>query len=318
MGFFPRKFPDAAAGPIASASLCWDEVNCPLCGNQRWQTLLEAPDRQASGLWFAVVQCLDCGLCFTNPRPVTATLERFYPGDYRPHQVLAERQSGRWRQFLSRLRRARGPLSWRGQGRLLDFGCGNGAFLQRMRLQGWRVTGVDIAAHAVQRIRNQTGLRVLTGTLPHPELRPNSFDVITMWQSLEHVPDPGQVLCEARRLLAVEGQLVVAVPNIDSLAFRVFGQAWVGLDLPRHLTHFSPWTLHLLLERSGFRVRRIRMAGPSAWLRHSARLACQLPQAKLIHHGLRGKLLSRLAAWYANVTGQADSIVVTATPDDGL
>jgi SAM-dependent methyltransferase len=184
-----------------------------------------------------------------------------------------------------------------------------------MRERGWQVMGVDIAAETVHRIRDRLGLPALVGSLPHPELGPESFDVITMWHALEHVPDPAGVLRAARQLLTADGQLLVAVPNIDSLAFRVFGQAWFGLDLPRHLTHFSPWTLHLMLERAGFRVERIRMAGPSSWLRHSARVACQYAQARLFHRWMRGKPLSRLSAWYANLTGQADCIIATAVPE---
>ena len=140
---------------------------------------------------------------------------------------------------------------------MLDFGCGGGSFLARMHERSWQVTGLDVSHAAVQRIRNELGLDALFGTLPHPQLEPGSFDVITMWHSLEHVHSPLNVLREAHRLLARGGRLYVAVPNIDSLPFRWFGSAWYGLDLPRHLTHFSPWTLQLMLERAGFTIEVI-------------------------------------------------------------
>jgi SAM-dependent methyltransferase len=155
---------------------------------------------------------------------------------------------------------------------------------------------------------------VLHGTLPHDDLQPESFDVITMWHSLEHVPDPKRVLTEARRLLAPKGKLIIAVPNIDSLAFRIFGQSWFGLDLPRHLTHFAPWTLHLLLERVGYRVEPIKMVRHSSWLRHSARLACRRPEAFILHKLLKGKPFSRLAAFYSCLSGQSDCMMAVATP----
>ena len=135
-----------------------------------------------------------------------------------------------------------------GEGRLLDFGCGSGSYLWRMHRQGWKVIGVDPSAAAVDYVRHELGLPALVGSLPHEDLHDGYFDVITMWQSLEHVHWPMEVLRAARRLLAPGGKLIVAVPNIDSLPFRWFGQTWIGLDLPRHLSHFAPSTLTHMLE----------------------------------------------------------------------
>src|SRR5205823_10757107 len=125
-----------------------------------------------------------------------------------------------------------------------------------------------------------------------------SFDVITMWHSLEHVHHPMKILREAHRLLVPGGRLLVAVPNIDSLPFRWFGSAWYGLDLPRHLTHFAPWTLHLMLERAGFRPGPMCMVRHSDWLRSSAKLARQTGHATLWQRWLTRKPLSRLVSWY--------------------
>lgn len=91
MAYFPRNVLATPPEPVRADALDWEETSCLLCGGKRWQTLLEAQDTQAgTDLWFAVVQCLDCGLCFTNPRPSSGWLERFYPADYRPHQVKSE------------------------------------------------------------------------------------------------------------------------------------------------------------------------------------------------------------------------------------
>src|SRR5262249_53998185 len=155
-------------------------------------------------------------------------------------------------------------------------------------------------------------LRAFAGSLPHPQLLGDTFDVITMWQSLEHVHAPLDVLREAHRLLAPAGKLIVAVPNIDSLAFRWFGQAWYGLDLPRHLIHFSPWTLRLMLHRAGFRAGRLRMVRHSSWLRASAGIATQMPQGTRWHRWLRRRAPSTLATWYSYFTNQCDCMMVTA------
>jgi SAM-dependent methyltransferase len=312
MGFFPRDLtaPTAAVCPV----LEWEEPDCLLCGRRNWSPLVEAPDATAggSGLWFAVVQCQECGLCFTNPRPSRDTIGQFYPAVYRPHRTpgpRARRSFGRPRRPALKERQV---LSWRSHGRLLDFGCGGGSFLAQMHRLDWQVTGLDISSAAVRRIRAELGLRALEGTLPHPELRPASFDVITMWHSLEHVHWPCEVLREAERLLVSGGRLVVAVPNIDSLPFRWFGSSWYGLDLPRHLTHFTPATLQRMLEQVGFRVGRTQMVRHSDWLRCSARLAGQRGKASPWQSWLRSKPTSRLATWYAYLRRQSDCIMITA------
>jgi SAM-dependent methyltransferase len=287
----------------------WEEVDCPLCSGPRRRILLEAPDLGpgSSGLWFAVVRCADCGLCFTNPRPSPATIGQFYPDVYRPHRTPRPGRPSR-----RRGRKERQTLPWHGQGRLLDFGCGGGSYLQCMHSLGWRVTGLDMSAPAVQRIRSFLGLHALVGTLPHPLLEPGSFDVITLWHSLEHVHDPLTVLRAAHQLLAPGGRLLVAAPNIDSLPFRWFGPAWYALDVPRHLTHFTPRTLELMLQRAGFRTAPVRMVRHSDWMRSSARLTSRLRPRALWARCLARKPLSRLATWYTYVTRRCDCMMVTA------
>lgn len=314
MSFFPHNLavPDVVPGlPIE-----WEEANCLLCGGRHWSPLIEAPDVTGGtcGLWFAVVQCQDCGLCFTNPRPSPRCIGQFYPPVYRPHRSCAKRRpvAPRAGITLVRRRRERQLLRWHGQGRLLDFGCGGGAFLELMHSHGWDVTGIDISEAAVQRVRLDLGLPALVGTLPHPDLEPESFDVITMWHSLEHVHSPREVLREVHHLLAPGGKLLVATPNIDSLPFRWFGRHWFGLDLPRHLTHFTPWTLPLMLERTGFQVNPVRLVRHSDWMRSSANLARTARRCPPWARWLAAKPVSSFAAWYAHLTWQSDCMMVTA------
>jgi SAM-dependent methyltransferase len=181
-----------------------------------------------------------------------------------------------------------------------------------MRRQGWDVTGVDTSADAVEQVRRRLGLRALAGSLPHPELAESSFDLITMWHALEHVHEPLVVLREAHRLLAERGKLLVAVPNIDSLPFRWFGPAWFGLDLPRHLTHFTPETLRRMLEHAGFTCGPLRMIRHGRWLRRSALLARGGNEARIWQHWLTGKLASRLVAHFNALAGLSDCIMVVA------
>ncbi|MGL4422054.1 MAG: class I SAM-dependent methyltransferase, partial [Gemmataceae bacterium] len=209
----------------ARPAIRWEEVPCPLCGHPDSHPCIEAIDpapRQEPGLVFGVVQCRMCQMRFTNPRPDRDSIGHFYPEDYKPHrrptQLRYAQQKSIWARWTGRdCPERQGLLPWPEPGRLLDFGCGGGSFLERMAAQGWDVTGLDAAVGAVQSIQSQLGLKALEGTLPHPDLRPGSFDVITMWHSLEHVHDPREILAAAYELLIPGGKLIIACPNIESL-----------------------------------------------------------------------------------------------------
>jgi SAM-dependent methyltransferase len=315
----PFSVPDQSVvsdrpGPIIE----WEETPCHLCAARDWSPLVEAPDQSPGslGLWFVVVQCQRCGLCFTNPRPGPTSIGQFYQPDYKPYRFRAKIGRGGRQTRTSHGRVRYGSqlleLPRQGERRLLDFGCGAGAFLERMHHCGWNVIGLDFSASAVHQIQSKLGLPVLLGSLPHPELTPNSFEVITMWQSLEHVHQPLEVLRQARELLVPGGRLLVTTPNIDSQAFRWFGPAWYGLDLPRHLTHFSLVTLPVMLERAGFQMRGVKMVRHSSWLRASARLTSRFPFRPHWRRWLNNKTVSRLAAWYEYLTRQSDCIMAMA------
>jgi len=296
----------------------WEVTGCPMCGSRTWSTLLETPQADGTGPRFAVVRCRRCDLCFTNPRPDPATIGQFYPADYQPHRrsVFALADRIHWWSGLTasagRRCGSRCNLPRQGQCRLLDFGCGNGSFLGRMQQQGWQVLGLDVSEAAVEHLRGELGLPAVMGTLPHPELTPESFDVITMWQSLEHVHQPLEVLRHARELLVPGGKLIASVPNIDSGPFRWFGPGWYGLELPRHLTHFSPATLREMCRRAGFRVEAERMVRHNSWLRASARAARRDPYNAARATWLTSRPLCRLVTWYHLLTGQSDCIMLRA------
>jgi 2-polyprenyl-3-methyl-5-hydroxy-6-metoxy-1,4-benzoquinol methylase len=316
MGFSACGFETDPSAPPPAVQ--WEEPQCPLCNSTCASLLLEAPDTSAggAGMWFPVAQCQDCGLCYTSPRPSENCIGQFYAEGYAPH-ARANDYRPRKRRRLWRWKRRHDALENRpihGLGRLLDFGCGNGSFLERMRVRGWIVTGIDASAELVQQLRTQRGLSVVAGSLPHPELGEGDFDVITMRHSLEHVHRPLEVLRAAYRLLAPGGQLIVSAPNIDSLPFKWFGKHWWGLDLPRHLTHFTPDTLQLMLARAGFDVDSVRMIRHTKWLRRSAARALASRAAELPwwQRWLRGRLAASVAMWCAHFARRSDGMVVTA------
>jgi 2-polyprenyl-3-methyl-5-hydroxy-6-metoxy-1,4-benzoquinol methylase len=259
-------------------------------------------------------------LCYTNPRPAPAEIGRFYYDDYAPHQTpkiqpKKPKSRNKWRRRITGKKQPnweRGEIDPVGQCRLLDFGCGAGVFLQRMHDRGWQAVGLDLSAKVVQYVREELKLPALAGTLPSPILPPESFDLVTLWHSLEHVHRPLDVLCEVHNLLAPGGKVLVAVPNIDSSPFHWFGSAWYGLDLPRHLTHFTPLTLRKMLDRAGFQFEAMQMVRHSYWLRQSAQLASRRgtisPPLSLLKFRLPSSIVSK---WYLH-TGKSDSFVIMA------
>jgi 2-polyprenyl-3-methyl-5-hydroxy-6-metoxy-1,4-benzoquinol methylase len=154
-------------------------------------------------------------------------------------------------------RRARRIATLLPAGRALDVGCERGVFLNELRRFGWQVSGTQLSRPAAVSATTELGLDVLYGELPSLNLRPGSFSLATYFHVLEHLPRPGIYLAETHRLLARDGLLVVEVPNFESLTARLFRTHWFGLDLPRHLYHFSPRSLVMLLAAHGFSVVKV-------------------------------------------------------------
>ena len=143
--------------------------------------------------------------------------------------------------------------------RLLDVGCGNGAFMQLARAAGWTVQGMDFDAEAVAAAR-RVGLDVQQGGLERVESQaPGSFAFVTLSHVLEHVHDPVSWLRALHRVLQPDGRLWLQTPNIASLGHARYGADWRGLEPPRHLTLWTPPTLQRVLRDVGFReVRALR------------------------------------------------------------
>jgi len=145
---------------------------------------------------------------------------------------------------------------WHGQRRLLEVGCGSGSSLAQMRDLGWRVMGVEIDPRAAKVASECRQLPVFVGTLEEAQFPEGSFDAIVMNHVFEHVPDPIALLKECYRLLSPGGNLMLAMPNLDSLGHWIFRQHWVALDPPRHLYLWRVATLSKVLRDTGFRVLR--------------------------------------------------------------
>ena len=151
-----------------------------------------------------------------------------------------------------------GTLPYRGEGKVLDIGCGAGRHLARLKKYGWDAYGIDISERVAQMARDQFGLEVVQGDILEHQFPEEAFDIVTMWFSLEHMPEPRQVLLEVNRILKPGGLLIISIPNIDGWLAKRLRERWYSLQLPTHLYLFTPGTTKKMLAAAGFRVVKIR------------------------------------------------------------
>lgn len=251
----PEEHAAAVADPGRRHSGIEVPLVCALCGGSRLQELLHVHDhRHKTPRWnYHVVRCAGCGFLYRHP-------------GIRPERLGDLYATGKYASFLAgkytrkRVRRYKvtmapfGALFESGQGRrLLDFGCGNGLFLDLAYERGFECYGVDLAADAIEAAREKPSGRHTYHGQPAeiPEIAAGGFQVITLWSVLAHLAQPVEDLTMLRRLLAPDGVLLLLTVNAGSLVLRRRLETWGGFT-PNHLIFFSPQTLPLLLRRAGF------------------------------------------------------------------
>lgn len=242
------------------ANFATENVVCFLCGADYGEVVHHGPDLLLGHPGhFRLVQCRHCGLIYQNPRP--ADLRPFYEGDYLPFRTTASAlgedivvggAAANYRRLLHQV------IPSGTTGALLDVGCATGDFLVAMQAEGWQVTGCDAsdAACAVARRRLGAAATIKAGELEKHAFPSASFDVVTLWHSLEHMPNPRTVLAEVRRVLRPNGVVLLQTPAWLSLESQLWKRSWVGWDAPRHTVVFSPRTLRLMLEATGLVVQQ--------------------------------------------------------------
>lgn len=309
-----------------SDPVVFETAVCDHCGSGDEQILFEGPDR-LHGLpgRFRLVQCTQCGWIRQNPRPTRETIGAYYPADYEPFikAIDDEPLLRRWDRRYGMIKRCQAIEKHQRSGRLLDVGCATGNFLNEMRRRGhWETFGVEpdraAASYAIERFGHQ----VHVGTLADANLAPGSFDVITMWNVLEHLHTPWADLLRVRDLLKTGGLFVFSIPNLESVEARAFGPLWLGWDLPRHLYLFPRASLIESLAGIGLVVQDVkclsgsqdaavvslqmyleaRLGRASPWPRRVARLCRTLP----------ARLLTAPLFWAMNRANQASIITLFA------
>lgn len=233
----------------------WNDVACGLCGS-RERSLMFKDGR------FEVVTCKDCELTYVTPRLDDSTLidevygEKYWASeaakahgytDYRSERPLYKKTYAKRMAVVKR--------HFQSPGRVLDVGCAAGYFLEVMKENGWDVTGLEPSDSIRERAAEALGAdNVRGGLLGQVDFGDQRFDLITMWDVIEHIPDPVAAVREVKKLLAPGGKFLIETQNIDSRAAKTLGPKWQHFKHFEHIYHFNAKTLGDVLTRGGFKM----------------------------------------------------------------
>ena len=257
----PAERPGGIAPRIPEEAL--REVDCGLCGCADKELRFEDGP-------FRVVRCTGCELVYVTPRLEDASLiESVYDESYwssaaaKEHGYTDYRADAPLYKRTYRFRRAVVdrylPGATREDGsprRVLDVGCAAGYFLSVMQESGWDVTGLEpsdaIRAAAAEELGEDHVRGGLLGI--DDDLEPGSYDLVTFWDVIEHIPDPRAALVRAAELLAPGGKILVETQNVESRAAKVLGKKWQHYKHAEHIYHFGPETLARLFDEADLEI----------------------------------------------------------------
>jgi SAM-dependent methyltransferase len=242
-----------------------ETVTCNLCDSADQQVVYSKPDEHYfTHEWFTVVECLNCGLGFVNPRPTPDEMFRYYPSAYYGYDDLDPDYHRDRYEVEAEVVRARIPD---GAGRLLlDIGCANGNFPRQMKKLGWEAEGVEISASS----RSISDFKIYREQFPQIPINEPRYDAVTAWAVLEHVHDPMAHFRKAAAILKPGGVFVFLVTNFESVSSRRLFRE----DVPRHLYFFTEKTIREYLSRHGLVLvatnygNNIFSMRPVGWLRY--------------------------------------------------
>lgn len=239
------------------------EITCKLCGRDDWKVRFPATMNGKSldvaafrctspgyGSHAQIVECQSCGFVYANPRWSDEELLDAYTA-VEDATYLQEREGREltFQKHLQALEKHTGPADGRS---LLDIGAYIGVFVETAAAVGWDAWGVEPSEWAAAEAQKR-GLNVIQGTQDAPEIAGRQFDVITLWDVIEHVDDPAAELTKVFQRLKPGGWLAVHTMDVDSLTARLMGPRWPWL-MDMHLFFFSQKTMAHMLENIGYEI----------------------------------------------------------------
>jgi 2-polyprenyl-3-methyl-5-hydroxy-6-metoxy-1,4-benzoquinol methylase len=219
---------------------------------------LSLKDHSVSGESFQLRYNEDLDMLETYPQPEEERLSEYYKSeDYISHTDTKRNLLERVYHLVRRIslkRKLKLINTFNSEEKiLLDIGCGTGDFLQAAQQDGWSVTGIEPDDSARQIANSKTDNSVFN--ISHlEELGENSFDVITLWHVLEHLPKLETHIQLFKHLLKPNGTLIIAVPNFKSYDAQLYENYWAAYDVPRHLWHFSKLSIQKLFKNVGLEL----------------------------------------------------------------
>ena len=224
-----------------------ESIKCNVCGSEETELFL-----QLDG--FGYQRCTNCGLVYQNPRPVFNDLKKRYGENYFDYEVTNQVN------FFNLMKLGLKDIRFDSlccndseRKKFLDIGCATGLLLNHMKKKGWHCYGVEICRESAEYAITHFSLNVFVGTLEQASFPDSFFHAVHFSHLIEHVPDPIGLLLEVRRILKLEGYMVLTTPNVSGMQARVAGKNWRSA-IPDHVYLFSKKTMKSLLRKAGFEV----------------------------------------------------------------
>jgi len=255
-------------------------MNCPICKKQSFY------EWGRSGV-FTILRCKGCGIGITSPFPTIEDLTKvnqdIYQVDQRIQTYLSKQEyfEKRYRKYINKIK------LYKENGDLLDIGCNIGLFLKVAQQNGFSTTGVELNKECAHYGQQFFKLKIFSGYLEDISFRKDSFDIVTLFDVLEHIPDIIGFIAEVRRILKINGLLVLQSPNIDSVMAKLTKSKWNWLCPPDHLYHFTSETMIRFLTSNGFTIKEIKTWEPAEDFCNNLIMAYQ-PE------GILGRLCSKV------------------------
>lgn len=237
-----------------------ENTTCPICGCNYYATILEAKDFRFRTTEdnFKIAVCKQCGFRFLNPRPKESEIAKYYPPGFNKKsgspfdKIINDLFNFAQQNAINSIFK-----KYKKSGKMLDLGCGNGTFLLAMQKNGYEVWGTELNPCAREYVPDLLKERILYKDLVSCNFAEKSFDIITMFQSLEHMFNLKEILENVHKILKDNGILYICVPNMDFFESRLFGKYYYNLEVPRHLYFFTKESLDNLMLNNGF--KRVKM-----------------------------------------------------------